>query len=302
MPTENIDRVPPPGIKQTFLTKACRRLLAVTFLIAFSLTAITGLLFNQNRDESRHAAAKILAQGYAQRIQERLQTALVSTYILASVVKQAGGQLSNFSEVAAELILRFPSVSALQLAPDGVVREIYPREGNQLAIGHDLLADRSRNREAAMAISLQQLTLAGPFDLIQGGVGAVGRLPIFMVNQWNESHFWGFANALVHLNSLLESAGFAGIIKAGYHYEIWRIDPNTEQRHVFAKSGEVPLVAPVEYVITIYNGRWILSLAPTEGWMRTADYLKTFGYSVVAALIITLFQYLGIRTLLRQAK
>jgi hypothetical protein len=69
---------------------------------------------------------------------------------------------------------------------------------------------------------------------------------------------------------------------------------------VFARSGEQPPVNPVEYVITVYNGRWILSLAPEEGWMTTTDYVEIFGYSLFAALIITALQNFVIVTLLRE--
>jgi sensor domain CHASE-containing protein len=248
---------------------------------------------------SQRLTTKMLAQGYAQRIQERLQTALVSTYVLASLVKESGGRVQNFDDVAAELITLFPSVSALQLAPDGVIREVYPREGNEATIGHDLLSDRERNREAAAAVTTQQLTLVGPFNLIQGGVGAVGRNPVFLVNERNESHFWGFATAMIRIPRLLDAAGLNGLAKAGYRYELWRLDPDTEQRQVFAHSGELPPVSPVEYVITVFGGRWILSLAPDEGWVTAYDYVQIFVYSLVVAVIVTLLQYFAIRSLLQ---
>lgn len=298
MSAEHIDSISAPIVAPDLLLRRRKWLLMATFLLAYVLAASITAHVHETHAESRRLAVKMLAQGYAQRIQERLQTALVSTYVLASVVKQSGGQLHNFPDVAAELITLFPSVSALQLAPDGVIQESYPLEGNEAAIGHDLLADRKRNREAAAAITTQQLTLAGPFNLIQGGVGAVGRLPVFISNERNESHFWGFANALIRIPNLLDAAGLGGLAKAGYRYELWRLNPDTEQRQVFASSGEQPLVAPVEYVITVFGGRWILSLAPEEGWTTAADYIEIFGYSLGVALIVTLLQYFGIRALL----
>lgn len=271
-----------------------------TFFIAYFLAASIALQIHDSHVSSQRLSTQMLAQGYAQRIQERLQTALISTYVLASVVKQARGQVQNFDDVAAELITLFPSVSALQLAPDGVIRDIYPRDGNEAAIGHDLLGDKQRNREAVVAITTQQLTLAGPFNLVQGGIGAVGRLPIFLANDRNESHFWGFANVLIRIPNLIEAAGLTGLAKAGYRYELWRVNPDTEKRQVFAHSHEAPLTAPVDYVVTVYNGRWILSLEPEGGWMSTLDYLEIFGYSLIAALVITALQYFAIGLLQRE--
>lgn len=276
-----------------------RWLLVATFFVAYLLAVIIAAEIHKSHIASQRLATKVLAQGYAQRIQERVQTALVSTYVLASIVKQSGGRVQNFDDTAAELITLFPSVSALQLAPDGVIREIFPREGNEAAIGHDLLADRNRNREAVAAITTQQLTLAGPFKLVQGGVGAVGRLPIFLNNEQNRSHFWGFAIALIRIPTLLDASGMNGLVNAGYRYELWRIHPETDQREVFARSGDQPLVDPVEYMLTVHNGRWLLSLEPANGWLTTTDYVETFGYSLVAAWVVTLLQHLGIRALLR---
>ena len=275
-------------------------LLIATFLVAYLAATAIAAQIHQSHVAAQRLATRMLAQGYAQRIQERLQTALVSTYVLASVVKQSGGHVHNFDAVAAELVTLFPSVSALQLAPDGVIRNSYPLQGNEAAIGHDLLADRKRNREAATAITTQQLTLAGPFNLLQGGVGAVGRLPVFLANERNESHFWGFANALIRIPTLLDAAGLGGLAQAGYRYELWRINPDTEDRQVFARSDDQALVDPVEYVITVYNGRWMLSLAPADGWITTTDYTEIFGYSMIAAWIVTLLQYFGIGALLRE--
>ena len=268
-----------------------------------SLFAIVSIVFTlQSRIENKKAETRIVAQGYAQRIQEQLQNAFVSTYVLGFVVRQAGGVATNFEETAAELMTVFPSVSALQLAPDGVIRHSFPLTGNEAAIGHDLLADKQRNREAVAAITMRQLTLAGPFDLIQGGVGAVGRLPIFLTGENKESYFWGFANALVRIPRLLESAGLSGLGRAGYHYELWRIHPDTEVRHIFSRNSDQVLDTPVEYVVTIYGGRWILSVSPERGWIGESDVPQILIASVVAVLLLTLLQYLCIRLFLTRMR
>ena len=299
MPADSVDSVPEQIVESDSLSLRRKWLLIGTFLIVYILAVAIARQMHESHVSSQRLATKMLAQGYAQRIQERLQTALVSTYVLATVVKESGGRVQNFDSVAAELITLFPSVSALQLAPDGVIREVYPLEGNEASIGHDLLSDRSRNREAVAAVTTQQLTLAGPYNLIQGGVGAIGRLPVFLVNERNESHFWGFANALIRIPNLLDAAGLSGLAKAGYRYELWRLDPDTELRQVIARSGELPPVAPVEYVITVFGGRWILSLAPNAAWASAYDYLEILAYSLVVAAIVTLLQYFGIRSLLQ---
>lgn len=283
------------------LTRRGKWILLATFFLAYALAVSIASYIHLEHVSAQRIATQMLAQEYAQRIQERLQSALVSTHVLASIVRQSNGAVKNFNDVAPDLLSLFPGVSALQLAPDGVIREIYPLEGNEAALGHDLLADKKRNREAITAITMRQMTLAGPFNLIQGGVGAAGRMPVFLTEERGNEHFWGFAIALIRIPHLLESAGLNGLAKSGYRYELWRIHPDTEKKHVFASSGTVAPENPVEYVVTIFNGRWILSISPDAGWLTPLDYFEIFGASLIGALIITAFQYMAIRKLLADA-
>ncbi|MGK4456136.1 CHASE domain-containing protein, partial [Klebsiella pneumoniae] len=62
------------------------------------------------------------------------------------------------------------------LAPDGVIRHIAPLEGNEKALGLDLLNYPAQRTEASISRSTGQLTLAGPLELIQGGQALAGRL------------------------------------------------------------------------------------------------------------------------------
>lgn len=280
------------------LTRRRRVLLGGTFAVAYVFAAVFFGYLHEAHTEVRRTETKLIAQGYAQRIQERLQTALVSAHVLGAMVKQSRGSLPNFDEDAAELLTLFPSVSALQLAPDGVIRDVYPLAGNEAAVGHDLLADRKRNREAAVAVTTRQLTLAGPFKLVQGGMGTVGRLPVFLANDRGETFFWGFAIALIRIPNLLDSSGINGLARSGYRYELWRLHPETDQKEAFARSGEASPDNPVEYVFTVPNGRWVLAIAPENGWLDAGDYLEIFGLSLVAAVVVTILQYGALQVLL----
>ena len=71
--------------------------------------------------------------------------------------------IDDFDSVASELIEAYGGIDSLQLAPGGIVSQIYPLKGNERAIGHDLLNDPARRSEARMAVESGRLTLAGPF-------------------------------------------------------------------------------------------------------------------------------------------
>lgn len=292
----------PTGSSSTDARRRSRKIrwiLVATFLVTYAGAALIATYIHMEHVAAQRVVTQALAQEYAQRIQERLQSALVSTHVLASIVRESGGNVRNFDSVATDLLTLFPAVGALQLAPDGVVSKIHPLEGNEAALGHDLLADKRRNREAVAAIMTRQLTMAGPFNLVQGGVGVVGRMPVFLPEGDGNDRFWGFAIALIRIPHLLEATGINGLVKSGYRYELWRINPDTERKHVFARGGTAAPERPAEYVITVFNGRWILSISPEAGWLTLLDYFEIFGVSLIGALAITALQYVAIRLLSR---
>lgn len=289
---------PPPPL----LLKAARRHTVIGALASFLLTflMVSGFAFYLHYEEVEHRRlqARLHAQNYAQRIQERLQTALTATYVLSSTVKQSGGKVTGFDDLAMEIITAFPMVSAVQLAPNGVIRMIYPMRGNEAALGHDLLKDRDRNREAHKAIVTRQLTMAGPFNLIQGGVGTVARMPVFM-DSADQRSFWGFAIVLIRIPSLLDTTNIGELARAGYRYELWRTKPDSDERYVFARQGNGPPDQPVEYTITVPNGRWTLSLAPENGWNDAAEYGKLVSLSLLIAACVAVLQTIGLQSYVR---
>jgi hypothetical protein len=176
------------------------------------------------------------------------------------------GELQNFHELADHIITNYGGISSLQLAPQGIVTQIYPLKGNEKAIGHNLLKDPARRTEALKTIKSRKLTLAGPFELIQGGKAVIGRLPVFSVDKDGSDNFWGFTIVLIRLPKLLEETQIHTLMEKGYNYELSRIDPNSGKRLVFSHSVEDLHVSPVSFSFSVPNGEWTLSISPRIRW------------------------------------
>lgn len=245
---------------------------SVTGLLAGTISLFLGFgvvwIADQNDLERAKARAHTEFSDHATRVQTTISTALSSTYALGALVRQGGGAIDDFDAIAAQLMPFYPGVGSLQTAPQGVVQQVYPLKGNEKAIGHDLLADPTRTKEAFLARDTGTLTLAGPFNLVQGGVGAVGRLPVFLKGEKGErSEFWGFTSALIRFPQVLQDVHFDKLPQLGYQYSLWRIHPDTQETQVIASSlPEGTLNDPLAYQLRMPNGEWTLSVAPTNGW------------------------------------
>ncbi len=242
------------------------------------------------RQDSLRTTLMGLTTDQAQSVRSRIDRLLSTTYLLAAIVRKDGGEVKDFYQVADEILPFYPGIASLALSPGGVVRYAAPREPNARAIGFNQLQDPVQSPEAFQARDSGRLTLAGPLDLVQGGRGVVGRLPIFLNDGNGERAFWGFANATLRFPESLEATGLETLIGLGYAYELWRTHPRTGERQVIATSGKVDPEHAVTKELDMANAAWRLSLAPVDGWL-TPQRLAL--YAALTLLLSLLLAYLA---------
>lgn len=264
-------------------------LLAGVCALAILVTLAGGFLNLVKEREQR--SAREIAQTFAFRIALRTNEAASPAYMLAAMVKEHRGKIPDFDKLASELLPEFPLARALELAPAGVVRQVYPLRGNEAIIGHDLLKDGLRNKDAHTAVVRRELMLAGPFELIQGGVGSVARYPIYMRGDQGKDAFWGFAIVLIHVKELLINAGSLQLERNGLDYSICRVLPGGSECQEFAHTGGGELLDPVAISIELPLNVWRLSVAPRSGWVPFSKIVAIFSLAVIGALLVAYFRY-----------
>jgi diguanylate cyclase (GGDEF)-like protein/PAS domain S-box-containing protein len=264
---------------------------ALSFILALAVGSAFSALYLYVHVLNQQKDAEVIAANQSSTIEERLGHSLSATYALAAVLRQGEGRIDNFDALATDMLRLYGGISSLQLAKGGVVSQVVPFVGNSQAIGHDLLKDRQRNKEADIAVKTRKLTLAGPFDLIQGGTAVIGRLPVFLPGSGGQEAFWGFTTALIHINDLLSTSGLPQLGRIGYHYELAHIHPDSGARRVFARSGTEPLDDPVVRTIEVPNGKWYLSIAPVEGWVEPELSISAMAAVLLLAALVALFTH-----------
>ena len=241
------------------------KLILVTFVVSVVISIYAIYLLDQYSYQQKHMSVQKVASGYVSHIRNDLNQALSAAYPLGALIRTQNGDVSGFTELATEMLPLYPGISSLQLHPDGILQHVVPMEGNEAAIGHNLLLDPERNKEAFLAKDSGKLTLAGPFTLIQGGEGAVARLPIYL-NTHDGKQFWGFSAALIRFPDVLNAANLPSLRNLGIGYQLSRIHPDTGKVQVISTSN-TPLIDDSEvFNIAVPNGHWTFQAYPINGW------------------------------------
>ncbi len=255
---------------------------AVFVLAAMVCTAL--IWKTEQRDAAaQRARMENLASDHAHSIQATMERALSVTYSIEALVRQGHGNVPDFEKVAMELMPLYPGVSILGLSPGGVIQRVAPLAGNEKSIGLNQLSDPKQGREARMARDTGKLTLAGPLQLVQGGLGAVGRLPIFLGGPDGKPVFWGLSYAVIRFPQALTNVRLDQLTESGVAFSLWRINADDGVRQIIAGS-ETPLERPIERTLAVPNGQWTLSVAPVGGWGRTQE----LGFKAVLGLMLSL--------------
>ncbi len=217
---------------------------------------------------------------------DKLGTALIhglsATQTVALCVEH-GILPAKFDSVAPRIARAYSSIDAIELAPGGVVQHVFPYEANKRALGFNILTDSIQKHEAFLAIQNRTLIFAGPLNLVQGGVGVVGRGPVFLTRN-GEEYFWGFTLVIIRVPTLVKYANLQELAAKGYGYQLSRKDPQSGKKHVFY-NGEIALDDPVAAKVEVPNGEWTIEVSPSGGWEAKAKTIPTILLSVLLSLL-----------------
>jgi diguanylate cyclase (GGDEF)-like protein/PAS domain S-box-containing protein len=266
-----------------FLFRRPKALALIVLVVCLGLAALVIWQLEQNRRHAARADMENIAQNHAFLVRDSLDQALTLNYSFAAMIRLSQGSTNRFEDVARELLPYFSSVSHVSLSPNGIITQVYPLAGNEKSLGFNQLEDSAQDKEAILARDSGKLTLAGPVQLVQGGLGTVARLPVFLEDQAGRQ-FWGFTNVIIRMDRLLETANLHQLAQQGIAYKLWRIHPENGGQEIIAANAPEALIEPVHKAFDVPNGSWTLSAMPVDGWINR----WRLGGEIIVALILSL--------------
>jgi PAS domain S-box-containing protein len=252
------------------------------FLVFLLLTSILGInryqqyqiVKNEEQSDIRNALF-IVDQNIVQSVKNATNTAL----ILALTIDNDGVP-TNFDSVGKKLLNLNQSLSAVRLAPKGVIRYVYPIQGNEELLGFNILKSASNKKEALDAIKSQKIYFTGPIDSKQGGSGIIGRLPIS-----KNDKFWGFSTVIIKLENLLDSSGTTSIDRSKYQLQLSKIAPNFKQKKTYYLPEENKSSKNESISLLILDGDWKITLTSKNlNYLNTQIVLSTIFGLLLAGL------------------
>ena len=232
------------------------------FLLGMCLVGFIVYKTDTHEKWQRRTTAQLNVSTYGERIKNEITNGIAITDTLKQVLISENGDIKQFDTIAENLIS--DSIESVQLAPDGVVTDIYPAEGNE-AGKIDLLHDKDRGRISCYARDNHTIITQGPFKLKQGSYGIAVRNPVYLNDENGQAYFWGFTIVILRVPDIFSDSIHA---LSGFRYEYRLSKTETPwsdtYKTVYQSDGQI--TQPVSYDFTIGKESWKFEVTPESGW------------------------------------
>ena len=276
------------GTAAKHIKKYCHIVGLLSFLIAFFVCS----QMIRYVEKEKKAAGIYMAESTIRRVKAKLDKYITISDLLGNYIIDGSDMDENtFSELAEKIPNEEGVVKAFELAPEGIITEIYPMQGNSEAIGLDVLGEHERKKDAILAKKTREYTLGGPYQLKQGGTGALLFKPVYRTDDSGKSSFWGFVLQVIDWDCFMSDINLKSLSEADFCYKIWSYDRSSEDKVILAQSQEDMPEDSLTIECEIPNNTWYFDIVPSNGWIPFSYWLLAIAASYIFSLLVATIYY-----------
>lgn len=271
------------------IEKKKKRILYEAVLVFLAVSLVTGLfahVLNQYEKRESMMTASSTAEDIVRKIEIQVSEYMQNSDLFKNIIS-SGDSLDDeqFSYLTSAMIQGEDVIEAYELAPEGIVTEAYPLEGNEKAIGMNMLELPERKTEALLAKESETYTIAGPYELKQGGIGALIFDPIYITEN-GKKNFWGFSIIVMNWTKFTEQLQLKSLKDTGYYFNIWKKDHDGNRVNIMNNVDMTGMDA-LTVTCPVPNDTWYLEIIPKIGWVTLNTRVLSITLCVLISLLIT---------------
>ncbi|MFV0636787.1 EAL domain-containing protein [Mitsuokella sp. WILCCON 0060] len=178
----------------------------------------------------------------------------------------------KYDRISEKLLAQYndPAIAFIELAPQGVIRYLYPLQGAESLLNRDLYIKYKADVDYTKEVG--QPTIYGPYEMSIGIRACVISKPIYLYDEQGTKKFWGYANIILRYPEVLNVIDMDAESRL-YDYKLSHESNVTGKQEVILESSSQALFQPVSADFAFANGRWRLSAEWKGGWITRNELL-----------------------------
>lgn len=252
---------------------------------------ITQFVNEQHLQGQRHEVLNEISLLRA-RLEGNINANLLSAYGLTSVINaQPNLDQKTFELHAQKLLNEHAQLRNIGAAPNLILKLMFPLENNSGALGLNYRENTAQWPAVKKSIETKKMVVAGPVNLVQGGSGLIGRIPVYVNSGSQNEQFWGIVSAVIDFEAFLQASGFNEL----EHLQLAMKgkDAKGEKGEVFLGNDALFDNDPLTVTIELPYGSWVLAATPANGWAHQSP-KAVAAISVILAIGLALLSFIFI--------
>ena len=150
-----------------------------------------------------------------------------------------------------------------------------------------------------LARKLNKIVLAGPLNLVQGGIGIIARIPVY-ITSGDRQTFWGIISAVIDAEKLYTRSGLYE--DGNIEFAIRGKDAGGTEGEAFFGRHDLFNENPVLSNLSLPYGSWELAAIPKGGWPEHAENVIVMRVISLSVILIIFIMFLTVAALYRRAE
>lgn len=255
---------------------------AIFFPIAYYIDLrLTTSLLEEERREVQDEALQLQRE-----IESDLNLALSLTRGIEGPYAIKGNlSLAEFNLLAKELTSELDFVRNLAITEGTVLKFVFPLQGNESILGLDYKNIKAQWPAIDQAIRTRKPVIAGPLELIQGGIGLIQRTPVFKKSNGIPGEFLGLVSVVINVDALLTP-----VQNSNLEVAFRKLDVSGSPEDTFWGDLTLFLDDQNPIISNLYHrgGAWQMAVVPKQKWgSRVADEKERL-HLLIYGIVLTL--------------
>jgi len=250
-------------------------------LLLIGISLITFQRYHIIKENERREMAGLI-NVVNQNIEQTLKNGYATALSLALTINDEGIP-EDFEKISTKILETNSNINIVQLVPDGIIKYTNPLKGNESVLNLNLLQHSTSKEGALKAIKNKKMYYSGPVELIQGGTGIVGRLPIF-----KDQKFWGFSSIVIKLETLRKASGIDNINTSKYYFQFSKKNPKTKKQEFFLENKK-NFSKKTFLKLDIPDGDWTIYVISKNNFTAFKEILPMAILGLLLSIIIGFF-------------
>lgn len=268
------------------LSKLQKMVFLISTIVLITMQVLFLCFYRNVERDKQITAAKFFGESVATSIHLSLrENVVVADYLKGLYIKYHENFIKDFDLICEDIAASRQSISGIFIAPDGIIKGAYPKRNVEISRDFSIFDSPEMGNQANATVNSRRVSISGPHNLLEGGVGLVIRNPIY-----EDGKFSAFLIVVINWDSFVsEVLSRLPSENSGYHFAVWNndvINSVTDEYSFIFKNCNTDVSKLVNINIPIPNDVWHLAIEPSNGWKDFSVMYHEIALTVFIVMII----------------